>query len=534
MKSPLRRLTAASLRSFWFCPLHALPIGLALLSASSIAGAQSAFEDEFSVQRFDPAPGPRNFITTRGVRTDDRRMTWSGGLMLNYSYLPFVVRSCAGEEDCDNPNLVQQEDVKVVENMLTADLLGSLTPLPKLEIGAKLPITWVDGQGITESGSGDLPDGLSAVGLGDFQLEGKYRVYGEMKDPYVLGAGAFLSAPLGTLTSEGNYIGDPAPNFGLRGIFDGMQGPISFGANLAVLYRGSGRLGTTEIGPFEFRYGVAGGYAAGPVLRVVADAFGTTKFSSKNGTNSLELDVAAQIFPYGSPLAITAGVGFGVIEGVGVPVVRGFAGVMYVAEARDRDDDGLTDDADQCPTAAEDKDGYEDSDGCPDADNDGDTIQDGADKCPAQAEDMDGFEDMDGCAEADNDKDGILDDQDACRNEPETKNGFKDQDGCPDEPDTDGDGVPDIKDQCKNEVEDTDGFQDEDGCPDPDNDNDGIPDNQDECIDEPESMDGVTDEDGCPEGQAPGQPPAAAPPKPGAPAPTPPAPPAPPAAPPAP
>jgi outer membrane protein OmpA-like peptidoglycan-associated protein len=99
----------------------------------------------------------------------------------------------------------------------------------------------------------------------------------------------------------------------------------------------------------------------------------------------------------------------------------------------DRDGDGLLDDIDQCPDDPEDKDGFEDEDGCPDFDNDGDGISDVNDQCPDTPEDIDDFQDMDGCPDTDNDKDGILDVDDNCPNKPETVNGYKDNDGCPDE-----------------------------------------------------------------------------------------------------
>ncbi|HJX64205.1 MAG TPA: OmpA family protein [Polyangia bacterium] len=66
-------------------------------------------------------------------------------------------------------------------------------------------------------------------------------------------------------------------------------------------------------------------------------------------------------------------------------------------------------------------------------DRDGDGIPDDADKCPNEPEDKDGFEDEDGCPDPDNDKDGIPDVADKCPNEPETVNGVDDEDGCPDE-----------------------------------------------------------------------------------------------------
>jgi hypothetical protein len=61
----------------------------------------------------------------------------------------------------------------------------------------------------------------------------------------------------------------------------------------------------------------------------------------------------------------------------------------------------------------------------PTPDNDKDGILDVNDKCPNDPEDKDGFEDADGCPDPDNDKDGILDVNDKCPNEPETINGSR-------------------------------------------------------------------------------------------------------------
>lgn len=490
-------------------PATARPFSLKITShialAAALFGANALFttearaqatDGEFSIQRFNPAPGPRNYFTTRGARVDGE-MAWSAGLFANYAYQPFVVRSCRSETDCDSPNAVLGDDVKVVENLFTADFMGTLTPIPRLQLGLRAPVTYVKGQGIDPDGGGSK-DGISAVGMGDLEIEVKARAYGEVKDPFVVGASLFGTVNTGSITAEGNYIGDNTPTVGIRGIFDGSEGPFSFGGNLAAVYRGTGRVGSTELGP-EFRYGIAGGFKVSPVLRVVLDGFGGTKFSAKNGTNSLEVDGGIQVTPLSSNIAISAGAGTGVIQGIGVPTVRAFLGFTFIQEMSDKDGDGVRDEDDQCPTVPEDLDGKEDADGCPDGDNDGDTIADAQDKCPTEAEDPDGFEDTDGCPEDDNDKDGVKDDADRCPNEAETKNGYKDEDGCPDVPDRDNDGVPDDKDKCPSEPEDTDGFQDTDGCPDPDNDGDGVPDNADECVDQPETKNGFQDEDGCPD-----------------------------------
>ncbi|MBI5609963.1 MAG: OmpA family protein, partial [Deltaproteobacteria bacterium] len=171
-----------------------------------------------------------------------------------------------------------------------------------------------------------------------------------------------------------------------------------------------------------------------------------------------------------------------------------------VYNGTDTDGDGIADSSDKCPTEAEDKDGFEDEDGCPDLDNDADGLADATDKCPTEAEDKDGFEDWDGCPDTDNDKDGIADGADKCPNKAENINKYQDDDGCPDDPDADGDGIVDSKDKCPKEPETKNGFKDEDGCPDiGDADHDGVGDDKDKCPDKPETKNGYQDDDGCPD-----------------------------------
>jgi outer membrane protein OmpA-like peptidoglycan-associated protein len=202
-------------------------------------------------------------------------------------------------------------------------------------------------------------------------------------------------------------------------------------------------------------------------------------------------------------LTVFGAAGPGLREGYGTPVLRLVAGASWSNAPLDVDHDGVDDETDRCPLAPEDRDGFEDNDGCPDVDNDGDGVPDKKDKCPDVAEDKDGFEDDDGCPDLDDDRDGVPDAVDKCRKEPETKNGYKDDDGCPDRNmrlvDEDKDGVMDDVDKCPKLPEDKDAFEDDDGCPEPDNDKDGIPDGKDACPNEPETINNVKDDDGCPD-----------------------------------
>ena len=178
--------------------------------------------------------------------------------------------------------------------------------------------------------------------------------------------------------------------------------------------------------------------------------------------------------------------------------------------ASDLDGDGIAAFEDACPKAAEDRDGYQDADGCPDPDDDGDGVLDAEDRCPRIAENPNGFEDLDGCPDTgpDGDGDGVGDADDVC---PELA-GQVEADGCPvadatDGPklrppplgDLDGDGLWGDDDRCPRAAEDVDGFRDADGCPDPDDDGDGVPDVRDRCPRVAETPNGYQDADGCPD-----------------------------------
>lgn len=485
--------------------LRLLPlVGLcSSLLVSTTAGAQqttssSAQDGEFSVQRFDAAPGSKNYFTVEGARMDSV-MGFTAGVLFNYANKPFVVKSCKAKANCSEPNATNTRDVNVINDMFNVDVLASFIPASFLQIGLRVPVVYVSGEGIDTTTGGPAAGGLKAFGVGDATLEGKFRFYGDpAKSAVVLGGAIDVSAPLGTLTAANSYIGNGLPiSAGGRLIFDGNFGGLSFGLNLRGQFRPEGRLGSTTIGPFEFRYGAAVGYQVSPIFKVFAEGFGGTRFSSLNGTNSLEVDGGAQITPLSLPLAFTLGGGGGVLQGVGVPLFRAIGGISFVREVGDEDHDGVNDKNDQCPTIPEDIDGYQDDDGCLDDDNDQDGVPDAKDKCKDKQEVINGFQDDDGCPDVlpDRDKDNIADSEDKCPDE-FGKMRAKEFYGCPD---GDEDGIMDKNDQCPKEAEDTDGFKDTDGCPEPDNDNDKILDEADECPDVPEIVNGVKDQDGCPD-----------------------------------
>jgi OOP family OmpA-OmpF porin len=197
--------------------------------------------------------------------------------------------------------------------------------------------------------------------------------------------------------------------------------------------------------------------------------------------SEVQIDVGSRI-TFGE-ISLLAGLEKGLLAAAGTPNVRATIGITWAPRVHDRDGDGIPDDVDQCPDLAEDKDGFQDADGCPDGDNDDDGIPDAEDACPNQAGPANPDPKKNGCpvpgepvmpkpatgpkpvAKIDRDKDGIPDAEDACPDVAGSASADSKQNGCPD-PDLDHDTFVGAEDKCPNEPEDFNGFEDEDGCPD--------------------------------------------------------------------
>jgi outer membrane protein OmpA-like peptidoglycan-associated protein len=479
---------------------------VASMLVTGVASAQNLKNGEFSVQRFSPAVGPRNFITVQGARTDGK-MAFSLGVFGNYGDRPFVITTCVSASDCASNDASRLREIRIVETLVTGELLASLTVIPQLQFGLHLPYTFAHGAGIStdpndpSSIGQQSRTGLKGSGLADPMAEVKVRVAGNTTDKHVFGVSVFGTAPVAHAVSgtKNTYIGDWSPTAGGRAIYDLLLGRFSLGLNLGGAYRREAFVGSARMGP-ELRYGGAVAFQISPVLAALAEVFGSSRLGASSGTDAMEGELALQFHPLNSDLVFLGGAGLGLTEAVGAPRTRIFAGISFVRESSDQDGDNINDDKDQCMTAPEDVDGFQDADGCPDPDNDGDGMADARDKCPNEPETKNGFQDADGCPDeiADRDQDGIPDAEDKCPDQGGStvisrKGDFY---GCPDR---DKDGLPDRIDKCPVDPEDTDGYQDSDGCSDPDNDNDGINDTDDQCVDQPEIRNGFQDDDGCPD-----------------------------------
>ena len=440
--------------------------GLLLIASLGLPSAARAAEPiQFSVLSFQPAASTLNYIVTEGGFTLPHLYP-SAALYMSYAHRPLELIDTTTDDRVAD----------VIRYQLNMELLLAMGFFDRLELGLALPVTLV--QKSDDLAVLDRSPGTSlAGGLGDIRIQPKLRIM--TRGPATLALALPFSVPSG---KQDAFLGDESVTFSPRAViaFDTTYFDVALNVGYRLRQDQSRDVSDTQrLAVDDEVFGSAGIRVAlwKDHLDLLADGFVSASIYEQDRE---EVPVEAlgglrYYFPHG--IIANAGAGAGVTRGIGAPRFRVYWGLAYqytpvaaprpqpVAADPDPDHDSILGDNDKCPTDPEDKDGFEDADGCPDTDNDKDAILDDKDRCPNEPEDRDGFEDEDGCPDTDNDKDGILDENDRCPNEPEDKDGFEDEDGCPDT-DNDKDGILDENDRCPNQPEVINGVDDTDGCPD--------------------------------------------------------------------
>ena len=309
------------------------------------------------------------------------------------------------------------------------------------------------------------------AGLGDLALGARIRLLGDVTTTAALSGEIIARLPTAELANNDQlYSGDAVGSYEPALVGEVRSGPFDVRLRAGARLRKAAQIGNLDLDQ-ELVYGLGLRLRLTELFSLHAEAYGSTFFKDVFGRAYSPLELLAGGKLRAGALVLGVAAGPGLFQGFGSPDVRVVGLVGYAPQpakpeksAVDTDRDGLLDPDDDCPRDPEDRDNFQDEDGCPDPDNDQDGVLDANDRCPLDPEDKDQFEDEDGCADPDNDHDGVLDSADKCPAEPEDRDNFQDDDGCPD-PDNDRDALLDGKDKCPNEAEDYDGFEDRDGCP---------------------------------------------------------------------
>ena len=371
------------------------------------------------VQNNQVVPSPDGVFTIDGSDVSES-LDFSGGLVLDYTD--------------DSLELDREGSQAAIEDQLTGDAIFAIGLLDAVELGVGLPINF-DTTGTTADGQ-SFDDSAE---IGDLRLRPKVSILD--RNEYNVGLAAYtqLGVPTGqesSLTSTGDFYAEP----GL--IVDVQQGRFKVAVNAgAKLQEEQDFAGATDSVGSQLTYGVGGEVAILPnQLAIGGEIYGATDITAPfDSTEDTPIEGLAGVkyMEQNTGLEFEVAGGGGIISDRNTSDYRVMGGITYSFGNSDYDNDGIAARNDDCPTVAEDMDGYKDHDGCLDSDNDGDSIADAYDVCPDKAEDIDGWDDNDGCPELDNDFDGVTDTSDSCPN----AYGL-DGEGCPELAQKDDDDAP--------------------------------------------------------------------------------------------
>jgi hypothetical protein len=353
--------------------------GLALFACAAFVSPARA-QRSFDVERFVPALDAGGFIGVQGTRTPGHLRT-SFGAFANYA-----------------------------SSLLDADpgAVGELTPIEhhvalalsaELGLGARAAVALTAPLVLYQTGD-DVAglDELQPFAVADPGLHARYRLLGDAGDEGSDGPGlavqAGATAPIG---SDDAYASEDAVRAYGQLLFDmhllGLGGGASVGIRHVFREEDAGLQSDPEM-----TFGAALKLPIPPLypLAGLLEVRGATDFQSDD-TTTVEGEVGAQLGVGEVTLALAVGAGF--TGNAGTPGVRAIVGLWYTPRDSDTDGDGIPDGDDECPPLPEDRDGYEDADGCPDPDNDNDLIPDVDDLCPNE-EALEGRDDNeDGCTD---------------------------------------------------------------------------------------------------------------------------------------
>ncbi len=290
---------------------------LGLIALCLLAGGipeVQALTNSVSVNTFTPTVDDSDFITVYGSETMLKR-NFHVGFFLDYAYRPY---------EFGNANFDRVSGI--VDHLLDANIVGSYGVLDWFTVGVAIPVHLYESLNAPLLGINE-----SNFALGDVELYFKFRVLDREKHGVGIAVIPFVRFP--TSTNSTDFLGDGSFGGGGIIVIDGKIGErVSLALNLGYNVRGKFiDVGGNEIND-EFLASLGLSVAVIKNVFHIIGEFQTAtvvnNFYSSQRTTPLEGRVGFR-YTWANNHDINAGVGLGVLHGIGQPAIRGFVGYTY-------------------------------------------------------------------------------------------------------------------------------------------------------------------------------------------------------------
>ena len=297
-------------------------LGLTLLSPLSHARYQTGFE----VITFKPAIDAGDYFSVYGSQN---LKAWQGnmGFYLDYSNRPlqFVASGLAiGRQS-------------VIDNLFVANLYGALGFTDWFEVGVNLPVVLYN-QFFTDDAAANEDAG---GGLGDIQFTMKFRLVDSEKNKIGLAFAPFFTLPSGDTS---RYTGNGSVTGGVLLIADYLIHPrVSLALNAGVTFRDDVTKHGVRVDD-QLNYGLGVNVKFTEDFHGIVEVTGRSTMADMNEANSpLEAGAGIRYFIKNTGFSVDLGATAGILDGVGAPRVRGYAGLRWTSPTGNKNinEDGL-------------------------------------------------------------------------------------------------------------------------------------------------------------------------------------------------
>lgn len=324
-----------------FCRSISLFVGWGVASVAQAQVVQPPNVPEFDAQNVRPTIDAR-----RTLLTDD------AGLAPSNTFVYKMVFGTASDLLTYTVNSTGQEK-SVIKGLMTSDFIVGYT-ISRFRVGLDVPVVL--------RATSDIADNQG--GLGDLAFDLRGTILHPEESPVGIALSGRFGAPTATVDLP---IGGSGIGYETGLIVDKRIGGLTALANIGYRGRPPTELDNITVDDQTFtRVGL--GYQVTEKVGLSGDVVGYLQPSAMDNVAAGAWEgLMGFWYRPNEAWVVRAGGGAGLSQGIGTSKSRTMLSVGYEPEpVVDSDNDGLVDRTDRCPDKAEDFDGHEDADGCPD------------------------------------------------------------------------------------------------------------------------------------------------------------------------